>query len=142
MRVYATAAQYFDFVGEDDPNEGVEPPTVDKQLAARLRRASTQVESHLRAARYDVDEDGYPTDPAIAEALRDATCAYAAYWDETDDITGAGAMEGPVRILSVSLGGTATGGASSRTVADTRRADEAVTILRNAGLISAITAHN
>lgn len=136
MRVYATLADYYDFIGGDLPDEP------DTALEALLRRASSQVESHIRLARYTVDEDGYPTDLIITDALRDATCAYVEYWQETDDVTGAGAIEGPVKIGSVSLGGTAVGGASSRTVADTRRSDEAVTILRNAGLITGIIAHS
>jgi len=130
--VYATESDYLEFT-EDD----VAPDRID----SLLRRASAQVESHIRTAVYITDEDGYPADAAISDALRDATCAYVAYWDETDDVTGAQAIAGPVKIGSVSLGGTSTGGASSRTAGDTRRADEAVTILRNAGLITAVTAH-
>lgn len=134
QRAYATDADYLAFTGDsmEDLPDG---------MNARLRRASAQVDSHIRAARYDVDDDGNPTDTAIAEALRDATCAYVAYWADTDDITGGEAIAGPVKIGSVSLGGTSTGGASSRTPADTRRSDEAITILRNAGLIGSAVAH-
>lgn len=131
-RVYATRQEYITYAGDPAPTN----------IDSLLRRASHQVESHIRAAVYATDEDGLPTDPAVKEALRDATCAYVAYWEETGDPTGADAMQGPVKILSVQLGGTATGGASSRTPADVRRSDEAVQILRNAGLISAITAHS
>lgn len=134
QRVYARPAEYAKFAGTEDFDEDA--------MKALLRRASSQVESHIRAARYATDDDGYPTDPDVSDALRDATCAYAAYWDETGDPTGADAMAGPVKILSVSLGGTATGGASSRTVADVRRSDEAITILRNAGLISSAVGHS
>lgn len=133
QRVYATEAEYLELTEED---------TAPDKINSKLRRASNEVDSHIRAAVYDVDEDGYPTDAKVSEALRDATCAYVEYWEETGDITGAGAIAGPVRIGSVSLGGTSTGGASSRTPADTRRSDEAITILRNAGLISSVTAHN
>lgn len=132
QRVYATESDYLEF-SEDE----VAPDKID----SLLRRASAEVESHIRTAVYVTDEDGYPTDPDIADALRDATCAYVAYWDETDDITGAEAIAGPVKIGSVSLGGTSTGGASSRTPADTRIAHEALTILRNAGLIGTAVAH-
>lgn len=132
QRVYATESDYLEF-SEDE----VAPDKID----SLLRRASAQVESHIRTAVYDVDEDGYPTDPDVADALRDATCAYVAYWDETDDVTGADAIAGPVKIGSVSLGGTSTGGASSRTPGDTRRSDEAITILQNAGLMPAAVAH-
>jgi len=132
QRVYATSSDYVTYTGD-------EPPA---KIDALLRRASAQVESHIRLAVYDVDDEGYPTDVDVADALRDATCAYAAYWNDTGDITGAEAVAGPVKIGSVQLGGTATGGASSRNVADTRRSDEAITILRNAGLITSATAHN
>lgn len=147
MRVYATAADYYDFIGDDQPtvpdpdNPGQTRPLTEKDLNARLRRASAQVESYIRTSRYQTDDDGYPTDATVADALRDATCAQANFWSETDDITGGGAIAGPVKIGSVSLGGTAVGGASSRTVADTRRSDEAITILRTAGLITSSTAH-
>lgn len=133
QRVYATESDYLEFT-EDD----IAPDRID----SLLRRASAQVESHIRTAVYDTDEDGYPTDPDVSDALRDATCAYVAYWNETDDVTGAEAVAGPVKIGSVSLGGTATGGASTRTPADTRRSDEALTILRNAGLIGSAIAHS
>lgn len=132
QRVYATESDYLEFA-EDD----IAPDKID----SLLRRASGQVDSHIRLAVYATDEDGYPTDQAVADALRDATCAYVAYWDETDDVTGAEAIAGPVKIGSVSLGGTSTGGASSRTAGDTRRSDEAIIILRNAGLIPAAVAH-
>ncbi|WP_336633588.1 MULTISPECIES: hypothetical protein [unclassified Microbacterium] len=147
MRVYATAADYYAFIGTTQPtipdpgNPGHTIPLPEEDMNARLRRASGQVESYVRTARYATDPDGYPTDPAIADALRDATCAQADYWAETDDPTGGGAVAGPVKIGSVSLGGTAVGGASSRSAADTRRADEAVIILRNAGLIASATKH-
>lgn len=133
QRVYATESDYLEFT-EDD--------TAPDKIDSLLRRASAQVESHIRTAMYATDDDGYPTDAAVADALRDATCAYVVYWQETDDVTGAGAIAGPVKIGSVSLGGTSTGGASSRTPADTRRSDEAITILRNAGLIGAAVAHS
>lgn len=147
MRVYATAADFYDFVGTDQPtvpdpdNPGEMIPLTEKDLNAKLRRASGQVESYVRTARYQTDEDGYPTDAAVSEALRDATCAQADYWTATDDVTGGDAIAGPVKIGSVQLGGTATGGASSRSAADTRRSDEAIQILRNAGLILSAVNH-
>jgi hypothetical protein len=134
QRVYAKPSEYAKFIGSDDFD--------DDAIKALLRRASAQVEAHVRTAHYLTDDDGYPTDAVVSDALRDATCAYAAYWDETGDPTGADAVAGPTRILSVSLGGTATGGASSRTAADARRSEEALTILRNAGLIGAGILHS
>lgn len=145
--VYATASDYYDFLGDDDPNEDADgdpipSPVADRKLDALLRRAANQVDSHIRGAVYETDEDGYPTEQHIADALRDATCAYAAYWDDTDDISGGAAIAGPVKIGSVAIGGTATGGASSRSATDTRISDEAIIILRNAGLLSTVVSYS
>lgn len=103
---------------------------------ALLRRASIVIEGLTVAARYDVDEDGYPADLDVTEALRDATCAQAVWFDETGDASGA---EG--RWQSLSLGtaaltrtgaGTSAGTAS---VAESRISPEATTILATAGLL-------
>jgi hypothetical protein len=133
QRVYAKPSDYEKFVGTDDYDE--------TEIKSLLRRASNEVDGHIRGAVYDTDDAGMPTATAVSEAVRDATCAYVAYWQETGDPTGGDAIAGPVKILSVTLGGTATGGASSRTPADARRSDEALTILRNAGLISTVTGY-
>jgi hypothetical protein len=136
LPVYAEPADLKKFLGVDELDAEA------REVKAALRRASHEVRQHIRAAIYDTDPTtGLPTDANVLEALKEATCAYAAYWDETGDITGAGAVAGSMSILSVSLGGTATGGASSRSTADVRRSDEAITILRNAGLIAAAVVH-
>jgi hypothetical protein len=58
--------------------------------AARLlARASRLIDRVLLRAVYAVDGDGAPTDTKIIEALRDATCAQAAWWVETGDEAGA-----------------------------------------------------
>src|SRR5690625_2474644 len=102
---------------------------------ARLTRAATIVRILTLTAVYQVDGDGKPTDPAVTAALRDATCAQAAWFDETGD-TGSGAASiystmslGSAR-LSVGGGGSAT----NTTVAESRYSPEAVQILQNAGL--------
>jgi len=148
QRVYALASDYYDFIGGDDPNENAEgqpvaEPTSDKELNARLRRASSVIDSHTRHDRYEVDDDGYPTNPEIADAFKEATCAQAQWFDETDDITGAASQEGTVSIGSVSMGarGRSSGGASAD-AAGSRIAPEAVEILRNVGLLSSVTAHS
>lgn len=135
-RVYAKSGDYTKFTGTAFSG-------TDDQLKAALRRASNEVSKHIRTAVYKADPVTLlPTDATLVEALRDATCAYVAYWEETGDITGGNAIAGPVKILSVTLGGTATGGATSRSAGDTRVSDEAITILRNAGLISTAVAHS
>lgn len=139
MRTYATAADYYVFTGGEQPVDENDEPVTDRELNAVLRRASTQVESYVRLARYDVDDDGYPIDPAVAEAMTEATCAQVTWWDETGDVTGADAISGVTKILSVSLGSTAAG--VQRSPAETRASSEAITILRNAGLITAFVAH-
>lgn len=147
QRVYATMSDYYDFIGGDDPNEDAEgdpiaEPTTDKDLNARLRRASSVIDSHTRHDVYDVDEDGYATDVDIADAFKEATCAQAQWFDESDDITGSQSQDGTISIGSVSIGarGRSTGGASAEATA-ARIAPEAVEILQNAGLMSRITSH-
>ncbi|GAA3730123.1 hypothetical protein GCM10022239_03410 [Leifsonia bigeumensis] len=147
QRVYATASDFYDFTGGDDPNEDpngdpVAEPTTDKDLNALLRRASGLIDGLTRHSVYDADDDGYPTDADVTELFKDATCAQVAYWEETEDPTGAVSQEGTFSIGSVSIG--ARGRSSGNGAPDeqqSRVAPEAVEILTTAGLISAITAY-
>lgn len=148
QRVYATAADYYDFTGEDQPMttpaEGQEPqPLTEKDLNASLRRASSVIDSHTRHDVYDVDEDGYPTDADIADAFKKATCAQADWFAETQDLTGAIAQEGTVAIGSVSLGarGRTSGLSGAPDPGASRIAPEAVELLRNAGLMRSSARH-
>ena len=134
-RIYAEAADYYRFLGQADPEEA------DPELDALLVRASNKVDRDTRFDVYATDVDGMPTDTEIIEAFRDATCAYAAWFDETDDITGADSQNGSVKIGSVSLGSTNTQG-NPRTTDDSRRSSEAIDILVTAGLCSAFANHN
>lgn len=145
QRVYATASDFYDFTGGDDPNkdgegEEIPEPVEDKDLNARLRRASGVIDGLTRRSVFDADEEGYPTDSVISEAFKDATCAQVAYWEETDDPTGAISQEGNVSIGSVTLG--ARGRSAGNGAPDenqSRIATEAVEILTTAGLISGVT---
>ncbi|WP_437582728.1 hypothetical protein ACSAGD_10710 [Paramicrobacterium sp. CJ85] len=139
QRTYATPSDYFDFLDGDVPD----PIPDEKQLNAMLRRASTVIDGRLRLSVYDTDEDGYPTDADVSDALKEATCAQAAWFEETDDVTGADSQSGVVKIGSVSLGGSGvSGGASNnRSAADSRISPEAVEILRNAGLLTTAVSH-
>jgi hypothetical protein len=137
QRVYATAADYADFA--EEPFEGDET-----KLDKRLRSASSEVEALTRLSRYDVDEDDYPTDATISDAFKEATCAIVEFWEETGDVHGADAAQGAVKIGSVSLGTTSSTqqGLSPREKLVQRIGEGAVTILANAGLISATVYHS
>lgn len=81
-RVYATLSDYRDWSGDS---------TADLSDAL-LRRASLAIDSNLIGSFYDVDDDtGLPTKTKVIEALRDATCAQAEWYDEIGDTTGSGA---------------------------------------------------
>lgn len=133
QRVYATESDF----GEWDEDGQYEVPS-----NSTLRRASSTIDGLTRTSRYDVDEDGYPTDADISDAFRDATCAQAAYWIETEDPTGAVSQEGTFSIGSVSIGARGrTSGNGAPDEQQARIAPEAVEILTNAGLITGITKH-
>lgn len=57
-----------------------------------LERATELLDSDfLRAAVYDVDDDGMPTDPIVAQAFAEAVCAQVEFWGEVGaetDISG------------------------------------------------------
>lgn len=136
QRVYATAADYARIA--EEAWDGDEP-----SLMKRLRSASIEVEKLTRLSRYEVDDDGYPTDADASDAFTEATVEIAAYWVETDDPTGAEANAGAVKIGSVSLGTTSssTDGLSAAEKLQRRIGSRAIDILTNAGLISAVVAH-
>lgn len=136
QRVYATLADFEDFT------DGVHAEESEDVINAKLRRASIVIDGLTRRSVYAVDEDGYATDETVAEAFKDATCAQMAYWDDTDDVSGAASQEGTISIGSVSIGATGrTTGNGSPDAQTARVAPEAIEILKNAGLITSITAH-
>lgn len=136
QRVYATRADYEDFTDGDHAEES------EDVVNAKLRRASIVIDGLTRRSVYDTDEDGYPTDPDVSEAFKEATCAQMAWFDATDDITGAESQDGTVSILSVTLGarGRTTGNGAPEAGAS-RIAPEAIEILRTAGLLGSAVAH-
>lgn len=89
---YATAADLDEFMGEA-------PSDADRLL----RRASEEVDTALITAVYPVDEQGNPTNPEHAEAMKNATCAIVEWWGETGDPTGAGSAWTSVGAGSVNL---------------------------------------
>ena len=136
MRVYATEADY-NAVAEEawTGDAGV--------LTKRLRAASVEVEKVTRLSRYDVDDDGFATDPDIADAFTEATCAIVEHWEDTGDPRGTDAAQGAVKILSVSLGTTSSNqdSASAHDKLVARIGSRAIDVLTNAGLLSAAVAH-
>jgi hypothetical protein len=127
---HAVAQDYLDFTGEDLPDGFTEP-----KLNALLRRASLTVDGYLPRG-VVVDSD----DLDIAETLRDATCAQAAWWVETadGDPSGAAGVYDSVSILDVTLSKRAS---SSDGSDDVRISPEAVSILKAAGLLTMIVRH-
>lgn len=126
MRVYATPSDLATFTGEAAPANAI----------ALLARATRLVEGLTTTALYAVDEDGLPEDLDISEAFRDAVCAQAAWFDETGDVSGAGARFNSLSLGSFSASGGGTGAATNTSAAQSRYSPEAVEILRSAGLLT------
>jgi hypothetical protein len=93
-RIYATPEQLSAWTGQPAP-DGAE---------RLLARASEDVDDALLCAVYLTDTAGMPTDPAVVQALADATCAQVEYQLAAgDDGTGAAGRWGSVSIGPVSL---------------------------------------
>lgn len=123
-RAYATPSDYVKQLRKVPP-DGIRLLLV---IASRL------VDDMARCAVYRVDEDGLPTSPAVAAALREATCAQADWLDETGDLTGSSTLYQSVSIGSVSLTRGYTSGGSAPG-ADQRYAPDARAALARAGLL-------
>ena len=126
--VYATQAELSAYApaGVTVPGE----PEATRLLTA----ASKEIRRATKTAIYDVDEDGYPTDTAIRQAFRDATCAQA-IWRPGDPLPGA---ETGGEYSSVSIGSvTLSRGAKSAAAAGSPSwlAEQADTELRDAGIL-------
>lgn len=108
-RTYATTTDLANYLRAAPPLDA----------AGLLADASLMLETRVLAyCRYDVDDQGMPSDPEVAKAIGRAVCAQVAWWDEVGDHTGAaGAGYGNVSIGSVTLGRT-TGTASSSASGD------------------------
>lgn len=135
MPVFATPSEYEEYAEEEFDG------TTEK-LTKRLRAASDEVLALTRLAVYTT-VGGVPTDEAVVEAFRDATCAIVEHWEATDDPFDVEAAAGAVKIGSVSLGTTSSSSESltAREKLTRRIGHRAVTILTNAGLIGATVAH-
>ena len=110
VRVYADAAAYAAyFPGSTAPDN----------LAVLLRQASRLVDKLLRGRVYDVDADLLPTDPDVAAAMSDATCAIAGELDALGTLTAGGTKQwGAVSIGNVSLSNPQAGAGETALVVD------------------------
>lgn len=109
VRVYATLADYQTYTGQTPP-AGID---------ASLAHASEHLDAEVfRLCWYEVDGDGYPSNPVVREAFRRATCAQAQWWEETGDELGTAAHWGSVAIGSVRLSrpGSSSGSTSAEPV--------------------------
>lgn len=124
-RVYATPEQY-------TARPGARPVPPGEDLAALLARASEDVDDALLTAVYEVDAEEMPTDPKVAAALADATCAQVEYVAmQGGDDTGAAGQWDSVSIGPVAMSGR-KGGPTGPAVDLGPRAHRA---LRRAGLL-------
>lgn len=125
-RVYATPAEYAEWLGVSQPPTGAD---------RALRSASRVVDRALLTAIYEADEQGFPIDLGERQAVRDATCAQAEAARAAGDPDGIGAAplyEG-VTIGSVQLTrAKGTDGGPGRLGTDIARA--AWDVLQQAGL--------
>lgn len=123
---YATETDYTTFTGGQSVS------------VALLNTASRDVDEILIGARYRTNTQGLPTDQAVIDALRDATCAQAQWLDSIGDTTGTGPAP---RLKSASLGSATYqledghSGDGATTVGGRQIAASAIGILRVAALL-------
>lgn len=117
-RVYASEGQLTAWLGT------TASPPADPVRA--LRAASLRVDELLLSTVYDTDEAGLPTDPLVAAALADATCAQVEYAMSIGDPYGTG---GTTVYKSVQVGAVKLDRAET-----TSAPAAAFSILRTAGL--------
>ncbi|WAL93997.1 hypothetical protein [Streptomyces sp. Je 1-369] len=130
-RVYATTAELEAFTGQPAP----------ANAPRLLARASRLVSAATKAAIYDTDPAGYPTDTDIRAAFRDATCAQVAEWAKRD-AAGSGESDDVVAgpWTSVSAGGLSFSRPSAPTTSadDTTLTPEALEILADLDLCQVV----
>lgn len=105
-----------------------------------IQHASLMVEHATILARYDVDDEGYPTDQEVIDAFKNATCFQVAAWAAAGLDPRKGIHGQPLRITSQSAGG---GSVSYEGVATNEDIDKLLTtlcapammVLRQAGLL-------
>lgn len=118
---YATSADLANWM-RDAP-----PADCERMLVAATR----EVDLMLLAARYPVDDLGFPTDPIQRAAVRDAVCELVSWWNDTGDETGAIGIYGSLSAGSISVGRATSGQAKGASVRVSR---QVLDILAGAGL--------
>lgn len=127
MPVYATPQELAAWLELDEPPAGA---------SQALRDASLAVDMLLVGAVYAVDDEEQPTDPKVIAALRDATCAQAAFKPKGSNTP---APEGG-KVASVKVDKVSKTYAVSPTtgaVVEDTYSQQAVNILRLSGLTPA-----
>lgn len=128
--VFATTADLENFTGQTAPADATR----------LLKRASEAISDALLTAVYATDAEGYPSNAAEREAVREATCAVVEWWSEdrgTGDETGAQSSWTSVTAGAVSLSRSGgSGGASGSTaIGPGRLPPRARGFLQRAGLL-------
>lgn len=134
--VYATTEDLANWTGEEAP----------ANATPLLRSASILVRGATRAALYDTDAAGKPSDTEVLQAFSDATCSQAAAWGAAGiDPTEQGVGLAAPAVVSKSMGGRSVQYADlsgsvtiqqARAQAATQLCAEALAILAGAGLLS------
>ncbi|MCD7440236.1 hypothetical protein K4B79_18655 [Streptomyces lincolnensis] len=89
VRSYATTTQLANYLHKAPPVDAVE----------LLERATRLLDSDfLKAAVYDVNSDGMPSDPVVAAAFAEAVCAQVEFWGEVGVETD---VSGPLQGVSI-----------------------------------------
>jgi hypothetical protein len=129
-RVYATLADLTAYVPA-----GTAPMPTEPEATRVLTSASKVIDRAAMCGIYQTDTTGYPTDTAVRQAFRDATCAQVEWWIATGDEIGMSGQYQHVSIGSVSLqrGGGRMGGSAG--TPGQELAPKAETELRDGGVL-------
>ena len=136
MIVYATHTDLTSWIGA---------PQAESEVKGHLRAASVLVRDACVNDLYDITPAGLPSDPDLAEALVEATCAQAEIWLAlgVDPVAGAAALEAEVTKssidgASIEVDASVSAAATAAKVASLDcLAPIALSILRAVGLASA-----
>jgi hypothetical protein len=131
-RVFATVEEYEAFTGSTAP----------ANAGRLLARASRLVSAATKAAIYDTDPAGYPSDSDVRQAFREATCVQVEVWTDrlSAETDGSDPAAGPW--TSVSAGGLSFSRPAESVPAavaeDTKLTAEAQEILSDLGLAEVV----